>query len=406
MTLDPDVENLLRELAPQVLGLLVRRYGDFDTCEDALQEALLAAAAQWPTGGVPANPKGWLITVGSRRWTEQWRSETARRRREVTAATAQPPDAGPGSSADDTLTLLFLCCHPSLTLSSQVTLTLRAVGGLNTAEIARALLLPKATVGQRTSRAKQRIKTSGARFAMPSQAELPQRLAAVLRVLYLIFNEGYTASSGPALQRVELTAEAIRLARQLLDRLPEDGEVAGLLALMLLTEARRAARTRPDGSLVPLAEQDRSLWDGRAIAEGVGLITQALASAPVGPYQVQAAIAAVHDEAPSAEDTDWPQILSLYDLLRTIEPGPMVTLNRVVAVAMVHGPNVGLVDLSDAETDPALAGHHRVSAVRAHLLEMAGDREGALSHYRRAARLTLSIPERRYLKSRATSLAT
>jgi predicted RNA polymerase sigma factor len=405
MTLDPVVENLLRELAPQVLGLLVRRYGDFDTCEDALQEALLAAAAQWPTEGVPANPKGWLITVASRRWTERWRSETARRRREVTAATARPPDAGPGSSADDTLTLLFLCCHPSLTLPSQVTLTLRAVGGLSTAEIARALLLPKATVGQRTSRAKQRIKTSGARFAMPSQAELPQRLAAVLRVLYLIFNEGYTASSGPALQRVELTAEAIRLARQLLDRLPEDGEVAGLLALMLLTEARRAARTRPDGSLVPLAEQDRSLWDGHAIAEGVGLITQALASAPVGPYQVQAAIAAVHDEAPSAEDTDWPQILSLYDLLRTIEPGPMVTLNRVVAVAMVHGPNVGLVALSDAEEDPVLAGHHRVSAVRAHLLEMAGDREGALSHYRRAARLTLSIPERRYLKSRATSLA-
>ena len=406
MTLEPNVEDLLRELAPQVLGLLVRRYGDFDACEDAQQEALLAAATQWPTEGVPANPKGWLITVASRRLTEQWRSETARRRREVTAAASQPPDAGRGSSADDTLTLLFLCCHPSLTLTSQVTLTLRAVGGLNTAEIARALLLPKATVGQRISRAKQRIKASGAQFAMPSQAELPQRLVAVLRVLYLIFNEGYTASSGPALQRVELTAEAIRLARQLLDRLPEDGEVAGLLALMLLSDARRAARTRPDGSLVPLAEQDRGLWDARAIAEGVGLITQALASAPIGPYQVQAAIAAVHDEAPRAEDSDWPQILSLYDLLRTIEPGPMVTLNRVVAVAMVHGPNDGLEELSDAETDPALAGHYRVSAVRAHLLEMAGDREGALSHYRRAARLTLSIPERRYLKSRATSLAT
>jgi RNA polymerase sigma factor (sigma-70 family) len=406
MTLDPNVENLLRQLAPQVLGLLVRRYGDFDDCEDALQEALLAAADQWQTEGVPANPKGWMITVASRRWTEEWRSETARRRREVAAATAQPRDAGPGSSSDDTLTLLFLCCHPSLTLPSQVTLTLRAVGGLNTAEIARALLVPQATVGQRISRAKQRIKASGARFVMPSQRELPERLAAVLRVLYLIFNEGYTASSGPALHRVELTAEAIRLNRQLLDRLPENGEVAGLLALMLLTDARRAARTRPDGSLVPLAEQDRSLWDERAIAEGVGLITQTLASAPIGPYQVQAAIAAVHDEALSAGDTDWPQILGLYDLLRTIEPGPMVTLNRVVAVAVVHGPNVGLEELADAETDPALAGHYRVSAVRAHLLDMAGDRDEALAHYLRAARLTLSVPERLYLKSRATSRAT
>jgi predicted RNA polymerase sigma factor len=406
MTLDPTVENLVRELAPQVLGLLVRRYGDFDACEDALQEALLAAAAQWPTEGVPANPKGWMITVASRRWTEQWRNQTARRRREITAVAAQPLNPGPTSSADDTLTLLFLCCHPSLTLPSQVTLTLRAVGGLNTAEIARALLLPRATVGQRISRAKQRIKANGARFVMPSHEELPQRLVAVLRVLYLIFNEGYTASSGPALHRIELTTEAIRLTRELLDRLPEDGEVAGLLALMLLTDARRAARTRPDGSLVPLAEQDRSLWDARSIAEGVGLITQTLARAPIGPYQVQAAIAAVHDEAPTAEETDWRQILRLYDLLRTIEPGPMVTLNRVVAVGMVHGATVGLKELSNAESDPTLTGHYRVCAVRAHLLDMAGDREGAVAHYRRAARLTLSVPERRYLKERATRLAT
>jgi RNA polymerase sigma factor (sigma-70 family) len=405
-TLDPKLERLLRELAPQVLGVLVRRHGDFDACEDALQEALLAAAARWQTEGKPANPKGWMITVASRRWTEHWRSETARRRREVAAATAQPLRPGPGSSADDTLTLLFLCCHRSLTLLSQVTLTLRAAGGLTTAEIARALLLPEATVGQRISRAKQRIRASGARFAMPSQAELPERLAAVLRVLYLIFNEGYTASSGPELHRVELTAEAIRLTRQLLDRLPEEGEVAGLLALMLLTDARRAARTRSDGTLVPLAEQDRSLWDRSAIDEGVRLITRTLASAPIGPYQVQAAIAAVHDESPRAEKTDWRQILRLYDLLRSIEPGPMVTLNRVVAVAMVHGPNVGLEELSDAETDPALVDHYRVSAVRAHLLDMAGDREQALRHYRRAARLTLSIPERDYLRARARRLAT
>lgn len=405
MMLDPKIERLLRELAPQILGLLVRRYDDFDACEDALQEALLGATAQWPRDGIPSNPKGWMITVASRRWTEQWRRETARRRREIAAAASKPLGAGLGSATDDTLTLLFLCCHPSLTPPSQVTLTLRAVGGLTTAEIARALLLPEATVAQRISRAKQRIRTSGARFVMPSQEELPQRLAAVLRVLYLIFNEGYTASSGPALHRVELTAEAIRLGRQLLDQLPGEGEVAGLLALMLLIDARRQARTRPDGSLVPLAEQDRSRWDKRTIEEGVGLITQTLASAPIGPYQVQAAIAAVHDEAPSAGDTDWPQILGLYDLLRTIEPGPMVTLNRVVAVAMVHGPNAGLEELSDAETDAALAGHYRVSAVRAHLLDMVGDREGALTDYRRAARLTLSIPERDYLRARAKRLA-
>jgi RNA polymerase sigma factor (sigma-70 family) len=407
MTPQPTVEDLLRELAPQVLGLLVRRYGDFDASEDALQEALLAAAVQWPSEGVPANPKGWLITVASRRWTEQWRSESARSRREASAAKAvQQRDTEPGSSADDTLMLLFLCCHPSLTQSSQVTLTLRAVGGLSTEEIASALLLPTATVGQRVSRAKQRIRRSGARFVMPSQTEFSERLAAVLRVLYLIFNEGYTASSGPALHRVELTAEAIRLTRQLLDRLPEDGEVSGLLALMLLTDARRAARTRSDGTLVPLAEQDRSLWDASAIAEGIGLISQTLANAPIGPYQVQAAIAALHDEASSAEDTDWPQILKLYDLLRTIEPGPMVTLNRAVAVAMVEGANAGLEELAESEADPALDRHYRLSAVRAHLFEMAGDRDEALTHYRRAARLTLSVPERRYLESRAMRLAT
>ncbi len=404
--MEPQIEGRLRELAPQVLSLLVRRYDDFDACEDATQEALLAAALQWPTDGIPTNPKGWLITVASRRWTEHWRNESARRRREMTATQTERADNPDRASiVDDTLTLLLLCCHPSLTLPSQVTLTLRAVGGLSTAEIARALLLPTATIGQRISRAKQRIKESGARFVLPSRAELPDRLVAVLRVLYLIFNEGYTASSGLALQRVELTAEAVRLTRQLLDRLPKDGEVAGLLALMLLTDARRPARTRSDGALVPLAEQDRSLWDSRAIAEGVDLITETLASAPVGPYQVQAAIAALHDEAPRAGDTDWAQILELYDLLRSLEPGPMVTLNRVVAVAMVHGPQAGLEQLAAAEADPLLAGHHRVSAVRAHLLEMAGNTNEALEHYRRAARLTLSVPERRYLESRAARLA-
>jgi RNA polymerase sigma factor (sigma-70 family) len=397
----PEVEALLRELAPGVLGVLVRRYGGFETCEDAVQEALLAAAVQWPTEGMPANPKGWLITVAARRRTELWRNESARRRREQAATALAPPDPEPNPAVDDTLTLLLLCCHPSLTPVSQVALTLRAVGGLSTAEIARAFLVPEGTVAQRISRAKQRIKASGAEFRMPPPAERSERMVAVRHVLYLIFNEGYTASSGSALHRVELTAEAIRLTRQLRDRLPTDGEVAGLLALMLLTDARRPARTRPDGALVPLAEQDRRQWDARAIAEGVSLITQTLASGPVGPYQLQAAIAAVPDEAATAEDTDWRQILGLYELLRRIAPGPMVTLNRIVAVAMVHGPQAGLQQLAAAEGDPALAGHHRVEAVRAHLLDLAGDQEAARAHYRLAARRTLSIPEQRYLESRA-----
>jgi RNA polymerase sigma factor (sigma-70 family) len=398
-------EGLLRELAPQVLGALVRHHGGFDTCEDAVQEALLAAALQWPAEGVPANPKAWLIRVASRRWTELWRNESARRRRERVAAALEPPPADPVPAADDTLTLLLLCCHPALSAASQVALTLRAVGGLSTAEIARAFLVPESTIGQRISRAKQRIKATGAEFRLPPDAELPERIAAVLRVLYLVFNEGYTASSGPALHRVELTGEAIRLARQLHERLPGDGEVAGLLALMLLTDARRPARTGPDGGLIPLAEQDRSRWNTEAIAEGVGLTTEALATAPIGPYQLQAAIAAVHDEAAHAADTDWPQILALYDLLRRIAAGPMVTLNRVVAVAMVDGPGAGLRELGAAEAEPGLAGHHRLAAVRAHLLDLAGDHAAARDEHLRAAQRTLSIPERRYLESRADRLA-
>jgi len=400
-----EVEDLLRELAPQVLGALVRHFGGFGTCEDAVQEALLAASLQWPVEGVPENPKGWLVTVASRRRIELWRSESARRRREESAAAQAPPEPAPVPSVDDTLTLLLLCCHPSLTRASQVALTLRAVGGLSTAEIARAFLVPEATIGQRISRAKQRIKASGAEFRMPPEAELPERTATVLHVLYLIFNEGYTASSGAELHRVELTAEAIRLTRQLRARLPEDGEVAGLLALMLLTDARRPARTRPDGALVPLGEQDRGLWDGAAIAEGVTLVSEALASSPIGPYQLQAAIAAVHDEAERPEDTGWTEILGLYELLNALAPGPMVTLNRIVAVAMVRGAREGLAELDRASADPALAGHHRVDSVRAHLLDMAGETEAARAHYSLAARRTLSLPERRYLESRAMSKA-
>jgi RNA polymerase sigma factor (sigma-70 family) len=406
------IEDLLREAAPQVLGALVRRYGRFDTCEDAVQEALLAAATQWPEQGVPDSPKGWLITVAGRRLTDLWRGDQARRRREATAAALTPVDEfhAPApddeqAPADDTLALLLLCCHPELSPPSQLALTLRAVGGLTTAQIARAFLVPEATMAQRISRAKQRIRTAGARFETPPADQFADRMRVVLHVLYLIFNEGYTATSGPDLGRAELIVEAIRLTRQVHGLLPDDGEITGLLALMLLTDARRPARTRADGTLVPLAEQDRSLWVADAIAEGLALVSHALSTAPVGPYQLQAAIAAVHDEAARAEDTDWPQILGLYVLLAKVSPGPMVTLNQAVAVAMTHGPQAGLDLLGPLEHDQRMTEHHRLAAVRAHLLEMAGERDGARENYRKAARLATSVPERRYLETKADRLA-
>jgi RNA polymerase sigma factor (sigma-70 family) len=412
VTTEPGVEELLRRLAPQVLGALLRRFGQFDLCEDAVQEALLAAAVQWQERGVPESPRGWLITTAARRMTDQLRVESARRRREQAAAALSPPDrlVAPGSDADlppeqdDTLRLLFLCCHPALSPASQVALTLRAVGGLATAQIARAFLVPEATMAQRISRAKQRIKSAGARFSLPPEDERADRLRVVLQVLYLVFNEGYAASSGPDLQRADLTTEAIRLARDLHRLLPDDGEVAGLLALMLLTDARRPARTLPDGSLVPLAEQDRRLWDADAIAQGVALITDTLSRAAFGPYQLQAAIAAVHDEAAHAEETDWAQILVLYELLERVAPNPIVTLNHAVAVAMVHGPRAGLDLLATVEEDDRLAGHHRLDAVSAHLLELAGDTVAARQRYRAAARRTTSLPEQRYLEARAARL--
>jgi RNA polymerase sigma factor (sigma-70 family) len=406
------VEDLLRGLAPQVLGVLVRRYRNFDAAEDAVQEALLAAAVQWREHGVPESPRGWLITVASRRLADQMRSDAARRRREDTVAAlvpgdeavAPPPGEERAPAEDDTLTLLLLCCHPALSPASQIALTLRAVGGLTTAEIARAFLVPEATMGQRISRAKQQIKAAGAGFEMPADPERSERLGAVLHVLYLIFNEGYTASSGPALQRAELTGEAIRLARAVHERAPDDGEAAGLLALMLLTDARRAARTAPDGELVPLAEQDRRRWNADSIREGIDLITEALARGPVGAYQLQAAIAAVHAEATRAEDTDWRQIVGLYRLLERVAPNPMVTLNHAVAVAMVDGPQAGLDLLATLNADERIARHHRLEAVRAHLLELAGDEAAARTSYRTAARRTTSLPEQRYLEGRAARL--
>ncbi|MEV4057056.1 DUF6596 domain-containing protein [Amycolatopsis sp. NPDC049688] len=391
----------VRRLAPEVLGALVRRYGRFDACEDAVQEALLAAAAQWPVDGWPEHPRAWLLTVASRRLADQVRSDAARRRREEADALRTPP-AGAVEAGDDTLTLLFLCCHPALTPPSQIALTLRAVGGLSTAEIARAFLVPEATMAQRISRAKQRIK--GAGFALPPPAEQAARLGVVLQVVYLVFNEGYTATSGTRLVRAELTAEAIRLARELHRLVPGDGEVAGLLALLLLTDARRPARMAPDGSLVPLSEQDRTRWDSEAIAEGVALVTETLSRGPVGPYQLQAAIAAVHDEAPTAEATDWPQILALYTLLERVAPNPAVTLNRAVAVAEVHGPAAGLALLDTLAADERISASHHLVSVRAHLREMAGDHDAARAGYQEAARRTTSEPERRHLLGRAARL--
>jgi RNA polymerase sigma factor (sigma-70 family) len=406
-----EVEDLLRQLAPQVLGAVVRRYGNFDTAEDATQEALLAAATQWPADGIPDNPRGWLITVASRRLTDLLRSEQARQRREETVARWRLPDqwvAPPADTAaadfDDTLILLFLCCHPALSVASQIALTLRAVGGLATAEIARAFLVPEATMTRRISRAKQQIAASGVPFRMPAGPDRAERLAAVLHVLYLVFNEGYAATSGPRLRRGELTGEAIRLARLVHRLLPDDGEVAGLLALMLLTEARGAARTGPDGELIPMAEQDRSRWDPALIAEGVALITRALPRGPTGPYQLQAAISAVHDEAPSAEATDWPQITALYELLMQISDNPVVALSHAVAVAMTRGPQAGLDLLKDLEGDQRIAADHRLRAVRAHLLEMAGDTAAARDAFLAAARQATNLPQQRYLHARAARL--
>ncbi|GII82141.1 RNA polymerase sigma24 factor [Sphaerisporangium siamense] len=401
----------LRALAPQVLGALVRRYGNFATAEDAVQEALLAAAVQWPREGRPRDPRAWLITVASRRLTDLLRAERARRDREDAAARWTPPDqllAPPADrrpqDSDDTLILLFMCCHPSLSPASQIALTLRAVGGLTTAQIARAFLVPEATMTRRISRAKQRVKDSGVPFAVPAGPERDARLGAVLHVLYLIFNEGYATTSGPALHRRELSAEAIRLARLLHGLLPGDGEVAGLLALMLLTDARRPARTGPDGALIPMAEQDRGLWDAGLIAEGIALVTAALAHGTPGPYQIQAAIAAVHDEAPDAARTDWPQIMALYELLARVAGGPVVALNHAVAVAMVKGARAGLDLLDDLAADERIAGDHRLFAVRAHLLEMSGDHAAARAAYREAAARTSGLARQRYLNAKASRL--
>jgi RNA polymerase sigma factor (sigma-70 family) len=405
---DDRAEHLLRELAPQVLGAVLRRFRNFAAAEDSVQEALIAAATQWPREGVPNNPRAWLIQVASRRMTDLVRSESARRERETAAMQygyLSPAGGIEGASdQDDTLILVFMCCHPALTPSSAIALTLRAVGGLTTAEIASAFLVPEATMAQRISRAKQTVKSSGVPFCLPKNQERAQRLRAVLHVLYLIFNEGYTTSSGPQLQRSDLSNEAIRLTRIVHKLLPDDGDIAGLLALMLLTNARRAARTSPEGELIPLTKQDRTLWDQAEIREGVALVSAALSKGSIGTYQLQAAIAAIHDEVPRPEDTDWPQILALYELLKRMSDNPMVMLNHAIAVAMVHGASAGLELLNNLDADGRLAGHHRLDAVRAHLLELAGDHQAAIAHYQIAAGRTASLPERNYLLTQAARL--
>jgi RNA polymerase sigma factor (sigma-70 family) len=395
----------LRTLGPQVLAALIQRHRDFDLCEDAVQDALLEAIEQWPVRGVPGNPRAWLATVATRRLIDRIRSDHSRRRREEQLMFGSPPaeilhaaaDDKHDPDRDDSLRLLFLCCHPALTPPTQIALTLRAVGGLTTAEIASAFFVPEATMAQRISRAKQLIRQAGATFSMPPTEELDERLRTVLHVLYLIFNEGYTTSADDTVNRTDLTREAVRLTRALQAARPGDPEVKGLLALMLLTEARRAARTDPDGKLIQLADQDRSRWDRALIAEGCRLVTDALQHGPLGTYQLQAAIAAVHDEAPATEDTDWPQVLLLYQMLDRIAPNPMATLNRSLALAMVQGPEAGLARLATLDGDRRVASHHRLHAMRGQLMEMAGRREESRQAFEMAARLCASRPERAYL---------
>jgi RNA polymerase sigma factor (sigma-70 family) len=411
--LDDGAQELLRSLAPSVLGALIRRYRDFAGCEDAVQEALIAAARQWPEQGMPDNPKGWLITVATRRLTDQIRADAARRLREQLVVSLIPPDEqiavaadAPGvNERDETLDLYFRCCHPALSVPSQIALTLRAVGGLTTAEIAHAFLVPEGTMAQRLTRAKTTIRSSGSAFPDLTSAEQIARLPAVLKVLYLVFNEGYTASGGDHLYRVDLSSEAIRVTRLLGQLLPDEPEVGGLLALMLLTDARRAARTGPNGELIPLDEQMRSAWDRARISEGERILQHALSRGATGPYQLQAAIAALHDQAPNTEATDWAQILELYGLLLRFNDSPMVRLSHAIALAMVHGPTSGLAALDAIADDPRASAHHRLDAARAHLLERAGRHSEAIDYYRRAAQRTTSTPEQNYLLLHAARLS-
>lgn len=394
---------LFKDLSPRILGALVRRYRDLQACEDALQEALLQAAQSWPRTGVPDDPRAWLIHVANRRMVDVVRSETSRRLREEVVVSVVPVDEQLALAADealsqerdDSLELLFMCCQPSLTSASAIALTLRAVGGLTTAEIARAFIVPEMTMAQRLSRARQTLKDAGVQ-----EVDRRARLPSVMHVLYLIFNEGYVASAGDDVHRVDLAEEAIRLTRMLRRSLPAEPEVMGLLALMLLTDARRDARTGASGEVIPLDAQDRTKWNRAQIEEGSALVESAFNQRDVGAYQLQAAIASLHDEASSTETTDWPQIIELYSALLKLTPSPMVALNRAIAVSMVEGPRAGLELISTLNFD-----HYRVDATRAHLLEKLGEVSEAVTLYRRAADRTDSTPERNHLLLKAAQLA-
>ncbi|HYN67334.1 MAG TPA: DUF6596 domain-containing protein [Ornithinibacter sp.] len=393
----------MRDLATQVVGILTRRSGDFAAAEDAVQEALVAAHTTWPRDGIPDNPRAWLVTAAARRLVDEQRSAAARRPREIGWAAGEPTGA-PVVHDDDSLAVLLLCCHPVLSSASAVALTPRAVGGLTTAEVARAHLVPETTMAQRISRAKRTLRDTAEPFALPPEDRLGTRVQRALAVIYLLFNEGYAASTGAALTRADRSAEAIRLGRLAHRLLPGEREATALLALMLLLEARRPARVTPSGDLVPLAEQDRRLWDRRLVTEGTTLLDSTLGGeGGPGPYQVQAAIAAVHDRAPTAADTDWPQVLALYGLLEQVAPSPFVTLARAVAMAEAEGPEAAgpLLD----RLAGVLGDHQRRQAVRGHVAQLRGDRAAARRHYLAAAARATNLAERRHLTRLAAGLA-